>query len=309
MWGRFVWKSRIGEHSRLVEGLKAANIALDLKGLADDTVISVLAWQFIASIRREDYYRLIQRNPISVERTDPNRTVFCAERAVAYYKQQGDIDEACWLIFLMTHFAKRSDTGWLMLQSVYGQLGKGIWDWRSVSKDPEQFNRWLIENWRSIPSAFGNHRKYESRRPDVKRPISRVVEDYLGWIKPGGHTAFFANAVRSAGNNPATIFDYLYNNMNVMSFGRLAKFDYLSLLGRYGLAPIVAGSAYLKGATGPGRGARLLLDGEPLSKSKNTSLQDRLNTLDAILGVGMSVMEDALCNWQKSPRHFVHFKG
>jgi hypothetical protein len=309
MRGRLVWRSRIVEHSRLVEELRAARIALGLKGLADETVISVLAWQFIASIRREDYYRLIQRSPISVERTDPNGAVFCAERAVAYHKQQGNIDEACWLIFLMTHFAKRSDTGWLMLQSVYGQLGKGIWDWLSVSKDPEQFYQWLGENWKSIPSAFGNHRKYESRRPDAKRPISRAVEDYLRWIEPGGHGAFFANAVRSAGNNPATIFHYLYANMAVTSFGRLAKFDYLSLLGRYRLAPIVAGSAYLDGATGPGRGARLLLDGNPESNSKNTSLQTGLDGLDALLGVGMSVMEDALCNWQKSPHQFVHFKG
>jgi hypothetical protein len=31
--------------------------------------------------------------------------------------------------------------------------------------------------------------------------------------------------------------------------------------------------------------------------------------LEADLGVGMQAMEDALCNWQKSPRRFVHFKG
>jgi hypothetical protein len=31
--------------------------------------------------------------------------------------------------------------------------------------------------------------------------------------------------------------------------------------------------------------------------------------LDADLKVGMQVLEDALCNWQKSPAHFERFRG
>ena len=115
--------------------------------------------------------------------------------------------------------------------------------------------------------------------------------------------------MRSTGNNPHTIFDYLYGTLKITSFGRLAKFDYLSLVGRYGLAPIGAGSAYLDGATGPGRGARLLIDGNAISATSNAALQVKLDALDARLNVGMTVMEDALCNWQKSPRRFVHYKG
>ena len=34
-----------------------------------------------------------------------------------------------------------------------------------------------------------------------------------------------------------------------------------------------------------------------------------LDVLDADLNVTMKVMEDALCNWQKSPVRFVHFRG
>lgn len=304
-----MWKSRIADHDQLVDKLKAAHVDLELKGLTDEAVTSVLAWQFVASLRREDYYRLIQRKPISAQRADPNNPDFCAERAVAYHKQQGNLDEACWLLFLMTHFAKRPDTGWLRLQSVYGKLGDGVWDWSSVKDDPAHFYRWLEENWQNVPGSFGNHRKYESLRPDANRPMRRVVEQYLHWIGPVGHNAFFSDAIRKAGNNPETIFEYLYNSMDVISFGRLAKFDYFSLLGRYDLVSINAGSAYLNGATGPVRGARLLLDGDPTSKSKVPDLQAKLDTLDLVLGTGMSVMEDALCNWQKSPSLFVHYMG
>ena len=34
-----------------------------------------------------------------------------------------------------------------------------------------------------------------------------------------------------------------------------------------------------------------------------------LDALDADLHVTMKVMEDVLCNWQKSPNRFIHFKG
>lgn len=304
-----MWPSRKIEHDRIVKELGRAKTAQGLRGLPDAATVDTLAMQFVASLRREDYYRCVQAKTISPQRADPNSPSFDAERAVAFHMQQHNIDEAGWLIFLMTHFARRPDTGWLRLQDVYGRLGAGIWDWATVTADPPAFYRWLEINWRRIRGAFGNHRKYESLRPTAKRPMSRAVSDYLDWIGAGGHTAFFTSAVRTAGNDPHVIFDHLYDALEVKSFGRLAKFDYLSLVSRYGLAPIEAGSAYLDGATGPGKGARLLIDGNAKSATGNRSLQIALDTLDRRLNVGMAVMEDALCNWQKSPSVFVHYTG
>ncbi|WP_068094117.1 alpha-glutamyl/putrescinyl thymine pyrophosphorylase clade 3 protein [Novosphingobium rosa] len=304
-----MWPSRHAEHQRLVAALTAAKAALGLQGLPDIQTIETLAMQFIASLRREDYYSLVQRGAISANRANPNHASFDAERAVAFHMQQGNIDEAGWLIFLMTHFARRPDSGWRRLQDVYGMLGAGIWDWQSVTANPAGFDQWLTANWMHVRGAFGNHRKYESLRPDANRPMQRAVADYRAWIGAAGHAAFFAVAVVEAGNDPHTIFDHLYQQMKICSFGRLAKFDYLSLIGRYKLAPIEAGSAYLDGATGPGNGARLLIDGNPESGRTNGDVQQQLDVLDASLKVGMAVMEDALCNWQKSTRHFVHYVG
>lgn len=304
-----MWPSRKSDHQRLVVELKAARAAQALKGLPDDKTVDTLAMQFIASLRREDYYRLVQRGTISANRADPNNGSFDAERAVAFHMQQNNIDEAGWLIFLMTHFGRRPDSGWKRLQDVYGQLGAGVWDWPTVSANPSGFNQWLTANWTHVGGAFGNHRKYESLRPTAKRTVQRAVADYLTWIGPAGHSAFFANTVIAAGNDPHIIFDYLYKHMKINSFGRLAKFDYLSLIGRYRVAPIEAGSAYLSGATGPGNGARLLVDGARKSGSHLDVIQQQLDALDTRLKVGMAVMEDALCNWQKSPKKFVHFVG
>jgi len=75
------------------------------------------------------------------------------------------------------------------------------------------------------------------------------------------------------------------------------------------LAPISPGSAYLRGATGPLRGARLLIDGTPKSSRNAEDLDQVLQRVDQRLKVGMQVMEDSICNWQKSPRKFKHFRG
>lgn len=107
-----------------------------------------------------------------------------------------------------------------------------------------------------------------------------------------------------------TVFPFTADNgLNITRFGRLAKFDFLALLGRMDLAPITPGSAYLKGATGPLRGSKLLVDGDPKSRKTAAELDEILKRLDQTLGVGMQVMEDSICNWQKSPRKFTHFRG
>ena len=112
------------------------------------------------------------------------------------------------------------------------------------------------------------------------------------------------------GTTLEALFDYLYHSMSaVTSFGRTAKFDYLTMIGKLGLAPIRPGSPYLAGATGPLRGARLLVDGSAESSMRATALEPIICELGNDLGVGMQEMEDALCNWQKSQNKFIPFRG
>ena len=100
--------------------------------------------------------------------------------------------------------------------------------------------------------------------------------------------------------------------MAVASFGRTAKFDYLTMIGKLGLAPIEPGSTYMHGATGPLSGARLLFGGRKTAPLTRSDLEAWLVELEARLHLGthgMQVLEDALCNWQKNPRTFVPFRG
>nr|WP_325262599.1 hypothetical protein [uncultured Rhizobium sp.] len=304
------WPSRDIEKQRLMKAMATHSaVVRPLPGVASAAALRTLAMQLIASLRREDYYAKVQEKPVSASRADPNSPMFDAERAVAHHMQNGDVEEAAWLVFLMTHFARPADSGWLRLKDVYGKLGQGVWTWKIVAPNPKAFSDWVYANAGSIRGKFGNHRKYESLEKGTKREFSLVLKTYLAVVGKS-HRVFFAQSVRDAGNDPSVIFDHLYRQFDaVYSFGRLAKFDYLALIGRYGIAPIAPGSAYLPGATGPASGVRLLFLGQPKGTASLKQLQIWLNELDATLVVGMSVMEDALCNWQKSPTSFKHFKG
>jgi hypothetical protein len=93
----------------------------------------------------------------------------------------------------------------------------------------------------------------------------------------------------------------------VVGFGRTARFDYLAMIGKAGLAPIEPDSTHLRTATGPVAGARRMFETDVrLSIAQLEALADDLGDY---LQVGMQAMEDALCNWQKSPSVFKPFRG
>jgi hypothetical protein len=279
-----------------------------LVGVTDGLARQTLATQMIASLRRLDYTAILKGRDIHPDRANPDSDLFDPERAALLYARNGNPDEAIWLIFLSIHFGKHGKDGWRMVRDVYSGLGTGRWTWERTSAQPDAFRRWLRANRASIRGAFGNHRKYETLDADSKGSTALVIESSIELFRPTP-SGYFAALVRSTGNDPMEIFDAAYQGLRIARFGRLAKFDFLSLLGRMDLAPLKAGTAYLRGATGPLRGARLLVDGDPSSSTSADDLDAILQRLDQALDVGMQVMEDSICNWQKSPRKFIHFRG
>jgi hypothetical protein len=135
------------------------------------------------------------------------------------------------------------------------------------------------------------------------------VSSYVDWVEDaGGHGALFDDAVASAGGDEEAAFDSLYRSMKaVHRFGRTARFDYLSMVSKAEFAKIRPGKAYIAGATGPQTGAKLLL-GES-DRVSAEQLEEELRKLESYLHVGFDVIEDALCNWQKSPSFFKSFRG
>jgi hypothetical protein len=283
-----------------------------LTGIADPAARAVFVHQLIDSLHRVEYPRRILTRPMSVRRTDPSdEEFFDPIRGAAFYAAQGNHDEACWLVFLFVTYGKGKRTGWRLIRDVYGRLGQGgRWDWPTASADPARMAQWIVAHadtlWpKGTPRPFGAHRQHE-----LVAPSGETVATYLQWIGTAGHRNKFDAVTAAAGHDRRQAFDALYREMAVVHrYGRLAKFDYLTMLGKLDLASVEPGSTYMTGATGPVQGARLFFEGDSSAKLTAPYLDEQLTDLDACLGVGMQVLEDALCNWQKSPGKFKPFRG
>jgi Alpha-glutamyl/putrescinyl thymine pyrophosphorylase clade 3 len=284
-----------------------------LPGICDSAHREAFVEQLLESIRRVKFVEVIRGRQLSDRRCDPNDELFDPLKAAILHQRGGDAEEAFWLVFLFVHFGKHLRAGWRYAREIYGRLGEGgRWDWASTSSNPPGFRAWLHAHQddlkrEGVPGGFGNHRKYESLDAHSPRGTGAAVETYVNWVNPPRtHQQLVEQACREAAGDQRGAFDELYQSMKVVArFGRTARFDYLTMLGKLGLAPIEPGSTYLQGSTGPLRGARLLF-GEHRSV---TELEAQLMKLDGELYVGMQILEDALCNWQKSPNEFRPFRG
>lgn len=272
--------------------------------------------QLIDSMRRIKFVHALLERDIHPSRADGLSEMFDPLKAAVLRKREGNVDEACWLVFLFVHFGKHLASGYRYAREVYGALGnRAPWTFIEVSADTEGFRLWLHQHeaqiCRGTRRGFGNHRKYQSLSAYRPNGTGDAVESYVRWVgEYGSHAVLFENALANALNDREVAFERLYRSMNsVTSFGRTAKFDYLTMIGKLGLADIRPGSAYFSSATGPVVGARLMLQGNTNKEFSIAELDQRIHKLGEILGVGMQEMEDSLCNWQKSPTTYIHFRG
>jgi hypothetical protein len=269
----------------------------------------------VDSRRKIDRTERLRTESLSPQRGEPGSDLFDPEMAAVLSMRGGDLDNAFWLAFLSVHFGRHAVDEWQLTRRVYGALGAApYWTWSRVSADVDAFRDWLRGTLRQRNQPlgrFGNHRKYESLDPESAAGTPAVLRSYVNWIRDGGgHVAVYGRALTAAGGDPRRAFGHLYRAMNVVTrFGRLAKFDYLTLIGKLGLSPIEADSTYMAGATGPRRGAALLFEGTRSSPVPASQLELAVQQLERHLGVGMQAMEDSLCNWQKSPTSYQAFRG
>jgi len=300
----------------LARGLSEfADQVRNLPGAPAGDAREALAWQFVESRRKIDRTEAFQARDISPERAKPGSNLFDPEMAAVLSARNGAVENAFWLAFLSVHLGRHATDGWLLARQIYGGLGpEPYWTWDRISADPSAFRDWLNDTMRgrNIPlGRFGNHRKYETLNPASVSGTATVFASYVEWVRAhGSHAGLIQHALDSAGDNPLMAFARLYESMGVVKrFGRLGKFDFLTLIGKLGLASISPDSTYMSEATGPRRGASLLFRGHPLASANLRELETLVKQLESKLGVGMQAMEDALCNWQKSPLKFQAFRG
>ena len=283
-----------------------------LTGLRSPIETNILARQLVDTVRRVEYAHKIASRQWSIAVTTPYSGCFDPLKAATHHRNNGALDEACWCIFLSTHCGRHVKDGWLLSEQIYGGLSsQPVWTWSNISNSVQNFENWFRGNVNQISGKFGNHRKFESFN---KLNTIETIETYITWVQnAGSHSALLANATQQPRVTPQSAFSELYSNMSHVSrFGRIGKFDYLTMLAKLGLANLEPGKAYLSGSTGPIKGTRLLITGSEtgsLTAAEGEQVISQLKNFLPITSMYMQVMEDGICNWQKYPRHYVHFGG
>lgn len=283
---------------------------MPLRGIRSKSYRRSFVEQIVESVRRVRFIAVLRSRKHSANRMDGSNPLFDPIKAAILHYGQGNVDEAFWLVFLSVHFGRNRKTGWKLARLIYGGLGAKPWTWKRITTDTKSFLEWLNSHQAQLHAEgahFGNHRKYTSLKAYSDNGTGAAISSYVEWIQGGGgHANLIALAVKEAKGHRAQTFDFLYNSMScVSSFGRMGKFDFLTMLGKLGFAPIDPGIVYMEGATGPRAGATLLF-GRPASAAQ---FNDWLSRLGKHLNIGMQEIEDALCNWQKSPSRFKPFRG
>jgi len=306
------------EEQRLYHALNAYETDFtSLPGIAIPAHRQVFLEQLVESERRVRYIRYFVQARVSPTRMDPSSGKFDPLKAAILHHRAGNLDEACWLVFLFVHFGKHRTAGWRYSRDIYRGLGSANrWEWPRVSGDVPAFRDWLDESQSRLrddsqPHGFGNHRKYESLGGWSENGTGAVVASYVEWVMTlRRHRAHFDKALLEAKGDAELAFDELFNSMrSVRRFGRVARFDYLSMASKLDLASIRPGQAYLVGSIGPLAGARLLFAPPAGEPSTALALDAKVIELERYLKVGFDPLEDALCNWQKSPDIFRPFRG
>lgn len=283
-----------------------------LVGLTSPIRKSVLIAQLIDSIRRIEYLSLTSARARSASLYTPYSGSFQPFGGSAALQKAGRTDDAYWLVYLATHFGKHKTDGWNLTEDFYGRFGQGgVWDWAAACQNPQAIEHWLAGIYPHLTGAgrsrrFGNHRKFETLKPGPKG-TGHAVATYIGWILTyGSHQALISHVQGRVGQNPKDVFAYLYRELDkVAKLGRLGKFDLLCNLSNLLIAPILPDIAYIAGSTGPVAGARLLFGNTKTLKQLEIACAELAEHLD----VSPQVIEDALCNWQKRPEKYVHFRG
>lgn len=288
----------------------------DLLGIQTEERLNCLCDQIISSIRRIEYVRGIQTRNITPNRIDPMSMSFDPIRGAILLIREGKLDEAVWLTFIQTHFGKHEKDGWKLAANIMSSFKtRPIWTFEKYKSHQTDFDQMLQNNKENLKDLklagrFSNHRKYESKKPEI---ISRTFKSFYEWqTSEGGFHDLIVSIHKKCGQEPKAAFDGFYRSMSTVSRfgkGRLGRFDFLTMLGKLNLAPIEPGSVYLDKASGPLLGANLLFFNNRDQIKKGLQLQRQVDHLDDYLFVGKQVIEDSLCNWQKSPDKFVYFRG
>lgn len=263
-------------------------------------IISVLSKQTVDSIRRIEIYKTYrvksqQADNLGLEYFHTSNPFILAQRSSLLPKQR------VWIIYLATYFGKSNKSNWNLFQRSAFDKNKNLFIIDDILEKKNYYYDYLESFDFFNNSAYSNHRKYTKKSLKGINGVFHSMDYFLDNI-----SNFVFSEYRT--------FDEVYKlSHNIPNFGRMAAFDFTASLAKCELNVMEPKSLYLHGSSGPIDGLNKLL-----KISNNNTIINNYEFGDDLLKWFVEnseikfiaqVLEDAICNWQKSPLTYKKYFG
>ncbi len=267
-----------------------------------EEIINVLSLQTIDSIRRITIY---DTYAIKARQAEGSSLSYfhTSNPFILSQRDSLPLNSRVWYIYLATYFGKSNKSKWKLFNNAAFRKDKTLIELDHILNNRQNYYEYLRSLDFFAESNFSNHRKYTKKALDGEGGVLNSMEYFLDNMDHFTH----ANSVE---------FDFIYKRaLLIPNFGRMAAFDFTASLSKCNLNVDAPVSMYHQSSTGPLRALKhiLILSGaESTNRKAQVELGDKLlqwfiNNSD--IPMIAQVIEDAICNWQKSPTRHVKYFG
>lgn len=265
-----------------------------LDSTIEEAALAALAFQTKDSIRRIEVYTAYKTRAELADQTGLPYSFSTNPLVLAQRPSISSLSKL-WFLYLATYFGKSKTSKWELSKRAIFRNAEEIILVEEILEERNSYFNGLEKMDFFANCNFSNHRKY----------TKKALLGKNGFINSAN---YFLNNIYQFNFPEITDFDYTYNRaLKIPLFGRMAAFDYICSLCKCNLNVNEPTSMYLKYSTGPRAGFRYLLNlcGSEISSIEDVvqfgnELQEWFQENTEIFLVAQ-VLEDAICNWQKSP--------
>ena len=276
-------------------------IDANLNGKIDGLRLNVLAKQTYDSIRRIEIYKAYKTK---ANKSVKNKEPFSHTSNPFILAQRSDLgmQDRLWILYLATYFGKSNKSGWTLFNRAAFKKDGSLIRFAEVKNDLDSYFQFLSSFDFFADCDYSNHRKFTAKKLIGPNGVFKSLE-------------FFVNNIELFISENEKDFHEMYVlAKKIPGFGRLAGFDFTSTLVKCGLNVSEPNSMYANHSTGPLDGLKLLLKLTNNSTSSSSQIKLSADLMDWFLKntkifMTGQVLEDAICNWQKSTTNYKRYTG
>lgn len=265
-------------------------------------IIETLALQTLDSIKRIQIYESYRERAQNAD----NDSLSYYHTYIPFILTQRktiSLENKIWFLYLATYFGKSRKSKWDLFRRASFDSNNELLSVEGILSNRKNYFDYLKSIDFFKDADFSNHRKFIAKRLEGNKGFINSSNYVLDNLSKFLFTSFVS-------------FDEVYcRSHKIPNFGRMAAFDFTSSLCKCELKVKEPESMYLKNSTGPLVGLGYFLkmaNGKNITKANkvkfgNELLEWFLKNSDIFMVA--QVLEDSICNWQKSPKSYMRYFG